>query len=235
MFLTEHTAWGASTKLALLPKRYRRKMIHENMEYMEGMTFTTVNSFPQLQAYTGTTSFESISYTERKRASGHNQAVHFFIDDYRFRDAVWCNLEKTTVSLGKFDYYYSPDFSLWKDLPTEFCNKANIYRTRFVGAFWQLNGFKVIPTASWGGLSSFSYCFEGLPKESVIAVSGMGNKKSKNSFNRWCYGLKRLEESVQPIKILVYGGEVDVPGLHTPLEFVPDFISKHFRHGKQQK
>ena len=40
------------------------------------------------------------------------------------------------------------------------------------------------------------------------------------AFNRWCYGLRRLEEAKSPILILVYGEEVEVQGLHTPLKFV---------------
>ena len=42
---------------------------------------------------------------------------------------------------------------------------------RFVGAYWQTCGLPTIPTASWGALNSFSYCFEGLPCNSIIATS----------------------------------------------------------------
>ena len=50
----------------------------------------------------------------------------------------------------------SYDLSLWRDLPTDFYNRENVFRTRFVGAYWQICGYSVIPTASWGNLSSFS-------------------------------------------------------------------------------
>lgn len=80
-----------------------------------------------------------------------------------------------------------------------------------------------------GDLNSFSYCFEGLPMHSVVAVSGMGCMKSEDSFNRWCYGIQRLEEMRIPVLILVYGQEVEIPGLHTPIKFIPDFISTRLR------
>ena len=44
-----------------------------------------------------------------------------------------------------------------------------------------------------------------------------------------CYGLRRLEEAKEPILIIVYGEEVEVQGLHTPLKFVPCFIQEKLR------
>ena len=64
---------------------------------------------------------------------------------------------------------------------------------------------------------------------SVIAVSGMGNKKSVDAFNRWCHGLRRLEEAKSPILIIVYGEEVEVQGLHTPTKFILCFIQDRIR------
>ena len=229
MYLVEHNSQGRFRGLTMLPIRQRRKKIHENMHLMEGMVFTRNLHYPQMDPFTGPTDFITISYKDRAKHDGKNEALHFFLNDTEFRDAVWCNLEHTTYSLCKFDYLYTPDFSLWRDLPTDFYNRENVYRTRFVGAYWQNCGFNVIPTASWGDLDSFSYCFEGLPIHSVIAVSGMGNRRSVDAFNRWCYGLRRLEEAKAPILIIVYGEDVDIQGLHTPLKFVPCFIQERLR------
>ncbi|MBQ9287334.1 MAG: DUF4417 domain-containing protein [Bacteroidaceae bacterium] len=229
LYLMEHLKNGRSTRFDHISELKKRKIIYENMHLMEGMKFTTNLHYPELAPYTGCTDFVSVSYEERNKHEGKNEALHFFLDDYRFRDAVWCSLEKITISISKFDYVYTPDLSLWRDLPTDFYNRENIFRTRFIGAYWQKWGLNVIPTASWGNLSSFSYCFEGLPMHSVIAVSGMGNRKSENSFNLWCYGLRRLEESKEPILIIVYGEEVEIQGLHTPLKFVPCFIQNKLR------
>lgn len=230
IYMMEHKKSGRSKRFDYIPQKQRRKIIYDNMHLMEGMTFTTNLRYPQMAPYTGPTDFVSVSYEERKKHEGNNEALHFFLDDYRFRNAIWCNLEYTTYSIYKFDYVFTPDLSLWRDLPTDIYNMVNTYRTRFVGAYWQLCGYNVIPTASWGNLSSFTYCFEGLPMHSIIAVSGMGNKKSTSAFNMWCYGLRRLEEAKDPILIIVYGEEVEVQGLHTPLKFIPCFIQENFRN-----
>lgn len=229
LYAMEHTKRGRSRRFAHIPVKQRRKMIHENMHLIPGMSFTSRLRYPQMMPYTGPTDFVSVSYQDRSKHNGKNEALHFFLDDYRFRDAVWCNLEQTTYSIAKFDYVYTPDLSMWRDLPTDFYNRENVYRTRFVGAYWQNCGYNVIPTASWGDLSSFSYCFEGLPMHSVIAVSGMGNKRSEDAFNRWCYGLRRLEDAKEPILIIIYGEEVEIQGIHTPLKFVPCFIQAKLR------
>lgn len=230
LYLMEQSPTGTSYKTARIPKPQRRKVIYDNMHLMEGMTFTP-NHYPQMAPYSGPTDFEVVSFAEHKKHDGANQALHFFLDDYRFRDQLWCNLEYTTYKISHYDYYFTPDFSLWRDLPTEFCNMQNIYRTRFVGAFWQQQGFQVIPTASWGGLPSFAYCFEGIPENSIIAVSGQSNQKDLHAYNVFCYGLRRLEEEKSPLLFLVYGREVKIPGLHTPIQFIPDFITKRYLYG----
>lgn len=229
MYAVEHTSTGRAYELIAKSCKERYRKIHENMHLMGGMAFTPHLQYPMMKPYNGSTDFVGVSYKERNKHNGNGEALHFFLDDYAFRDAVWFNLERTTNSIYKYDYVFTPDLSLWKDLPTDFYNRENVFRTRFVGAYWQKCGYNVIPTASWGDLSSFEYCFEGLPVHSVIAVSGMGNRKCNDAFDRWCYGLRRLEEAKAPTLIIVYGEDVAVPGLHAPLKFIPSFIQKRFR------
>lgn len=229
LFRMEHTPKGKSYRTALMPERTKRKVIYNNMNLMDGITFTP-SGIPQMAAYTGTTDFELVPYSEWRKHDGHNQALMFFLDDYRFREALWLKLEQTTLKILHYDYFFTPDFSLWRDLPTEFYNRQNIFYTRFVGAYWQVNGLQVIPTYSFGSLPSFAYCLEGLPSHSVTAVCGLSNRKDTAAYNIWCYGLRRLEEEKCPTLILVYGPEIDIPGLHTPVKFIKDFISKRFRY-----
>ena len=231
LYRMEHTSKGMSIKTAMVPKHQRRKVIYDNMHLMEGMTFTESHSFPQMLPYNDNTDFELVSFNDRKKHTGKDEALCFFLDDYRFRNQLWCDLERTSFSISHFDYFFTPDFSLWRDLPTEYYNQQNTFRTRFVGLFWQLRGFKTIPTYSFGGLQSFSYCLEGLPSQSVIAVCGLSNRKDLQAYNIWCYALRRLEAEKHPTLILVYGPEIEIPDLHTPVKFLKDFISKRFRHG----
>lgn len=225
-----HDARGNSYLLKTIPQAKRRKIMDDNMHLMDGMSFS--NGYPILKAYNGPTDFSLISFTDRKKICPDNTIIHFFLDDYRFRDAMWYNLEYSAYSISKFDYVFTPDFSLWRNLQTEYYNQKNIYRTRFVGAYLTLCGFTVIPTASWGGLQSFSYCFEGLPENSVIAVSALGARKDPSSWRLWTYGITRLVEEKHPTLILIYGEEFNIPEIGIPVKFLPSFISKHFRNDK---
>lgn len=102
-------------------------------------------------------------------------------------------------------------------MPTEYYNTQNLYRTRFVGAYWQLCVYSIIPTAIWGNIDSFKYCFEGLPEHSVIAVSGMGHHDSKGDENLWYYALQELERQRHPVMIIVYGEQEIIPPKKTIL------------------
>lgn len=233
LYRMAHDANGNSTLFKSVPIIKRRKVMDDNMHLMTGMTFK--NGYPVLKPYIGTTDLTPIAYSAKSNHPCENDILHFFLDDYRFRDIVWYNLERTTYAISSYDYVLTPDLSLWRNLPTEFYNQKNIFRTRFVGAYWQICGFKVIPTASWGGLESFSYCFAGLPEESVIAVSAMGARKDQQAFDLWCYGVNRLIAEKGPIKLLVYGEEFDISEFNTPMQFLPTFISKTFRNGNKDK
>lgn len=64
---------------------------------------------------------------------------------------------------------------------------------------------------------------------SVLAVCGTGHETSNACRMLWEYGMRRMEEELAPTTIIVYGREVEVPGLHTPIMFIPDHITKHLR------
>lgn len=233
LYRMAHDARGNSTLLKKIPPTKRRKVMDDNMHLMSGMKFD--HGYPILKPYTGSVDLAPVAYSERTENPQGNCILHFFLDDYRFRDAIWYNLERTTYSISQYDYVFTPDLSLWRNLPTEFFNEKNLFRTRFVGAYWQICGFYVIPTASWGGLNSFTYCFSGLPEESVIAVSAMGARNDQKSFDLWCYGINRLVIEKGPTLILIYGDEFNIPGLTTPVKFLPTFVTKHFRNGNKSK
>ena len=60
----------------------------------------------------------------------------------------------------------------------------NIFKSRWCGTYWQKHGLIVVPNASWGDVSTFDYCFDGIEKGSVVAVGTIGFKKSRGCFMR---------------------------------------------------
>ncbi len=232
-YFMAHNERGRNFAFAQLPEGVQRQMKIDNMHLVTNLAMTDEHHFPFVQSYTGSTEFEYVSYSDRKKSSGAGCALGFFEHDYKFVNAVWDKLETTTYDLQKFEYVFAPDFSLYVEDALYAQNVFNVYKSRTVAAYWQYCGMTVIPVATWGNANSFSYCFEGLPEESVIAVCGIGHDRNPARQQLWAAALFELERLKHPLKILVYGGKpCSIKGLNTELAFIDDFITRRFRDEK---
>lgn len=136
-----------------------------------------------------------------------NCGIHFFIDDYQF-ERVWNSPELYVDTLLEYECVLTPDFSLYMDMPLSM-KIWNIYRSRLLGNFWQNVGINVIPTISWAEEDTFSFCFDGIEKESIVAVSTIGVKRDNNAFDIWKNGMDEMIKRINPSTILVYGGKLE--------------------------
>jgi hypothetical protein len=211
-----------------MSKAQRAKVELNNMHLATGMVFTEEHGIPLLHAYEGPTHLPYVPYSSR------NIAIHFFEDDYKFATATWKRLDRTTYTLARYPVLCTPDHSLYVDMPKSL-NLWSIYKSRFAGAFWQNCGFDVIPTASWSNADSFSWCFEGLPQHSVIAVCGMGVDGCSAASELWLMGMHSLEYTLHPTELLVYGEERNVPGISPPITFISPYIKSKFRTNESRK
>ena len=115
---------------------------------------------------------------------------------------------KTLSYIKQFGVVLAPDFSLYTDFP-RVAQIWNVYRSRWLACYWIENGVNVIPTITWGDESSFDFCFEGVPKHSIVAISGMGSRKAKTK-EAYLKGFKEMVRRLEPQTIIVYGG-TDIP------------------------
>lgn len=148
-----------------------------------------------------------IGFNYAKSSKNKNCGVHFYVDDYQF-ERVWNYPEKYLDVLLEYDCILSPDFSLYMDMPMPM-KIWNIYRSRQIGAFYQSKGIKVIPTISWAEKETFEFCFQGIPKGSVVSVSTIGVKEKKNALEVWHEGMTEMIKQIEPSTIIVYGGKLD--------------------------
>jgi len=177
MYETTRTSSGLSPKYQTMTSSEVAKYRYGNIYLAEGMNFTS-SGMPILNPFRGDIDFECVAFDKRNKATGKEQAVHFFIDDYKFANQMWSRLEQTVSSLSKFDYVFTPDYSCYADAP-EMINRMSIYKTRFDGAYMQqVCGFNEIPTYGFGDVDSLKFCLDGLPANSVIAVCGVGIKRN---------------------------------------------------------
>ena len=148
-----------------------------------------------------------IGFNYAKTSNESNAGIHFFIDDYQF-ERVWNYPEKYLDVLRKFSCVLSPDFSLYMDMPIPI-KIWNVYRSRQIGAYWQSNGIRVIPTISWAEQATFEFCFRGIPKGSIVSISTIGVKRDPDALQVWHDGVDEMIKQIEPSTILVYGGEIE--------------------------
>lgn len=98
----------------------------------------------------------------------------------------------------------TPDFSLYTDFPKAI-QIYNHYRKHWIGAFLQSWGISVIPTIAWSDKESFKWCFDGTPKDSIVAVSSVGTQKAKDTKKMFLQGWEAMIENLHPKKIIFYG------------------------------
>lgn len=140
-----------------------------------------------------------------KDKSPERKGVHFFLHDYQF-ERVWNYPDRYLPVLEKFAFVLSPDFSPYSDMPKA-TKIYNVYRNRWCGRFWQENGIKVIPTVTWSDKDSLEFALDGIPKNSTIAISTMGEgrwAKWESLKENWDFVMSTLK----PKTILLYGKDL---------------------------
>lgn len=148
-----------------------------------------------------------IGFNYAKTSKEKNIGIHFYLDDYQF-ERLWNKPEDYINILEQYDCIFSPDFSLYMDMPMAM-KIWNIYRSRLIGQYYQNKGIKVIPTLSWAEKETFGFCFDGIPQGSIVSISTIGVKKNKEALKIWKNGVDELIKRIKPSTILIYGGKLD--------------------------
>ena len=148
-----------------------------------------------------------IGFNYAKTSENKKCGIHFYIDDYQF-ERVWNKPEDYTDILSDYDCILTPDFSLYMDMPMPM-KIWNVYRSRFIGNYYQSKGITVIPTLSWAEPETYQFCFEGIQEGGVVSVSTIGVKRDSDAFKVWCDGMQAAIDKIKPSVILVYGGKLD--------------------------
>ena len=175
-----------------------------NLDCINQLELSQVNNVPILRA-THSVPIKIIPFNFALSAT-ENKAdayVHFFIDDYQF-DRVWRNPERYIPILSRYQGIISPDFSLFIDMPVA-VQRWNVYRNRVLAAYYANKDIDVIPGVGWSDERSYTFCFEGLPKHSTIAISTNGCLANKESLYYFEKGFNRMLEILNPTMIISYG------------------------------
>lgn len=164
-----------------------------------------------------------------------NYIAHFYYDDYKFISA-WREPDKYIDRLRRFKAVVAPDFSLYTDFPRAL-QILSCYRRQWCAAYWQHKGIDVIPDVVWGDKESFAYCFDGIPKHSVVAVSSVGVKRDSEWNNKagdmFKAGFDEMMKRLQPTAVLFYGDMID--GLEGNIIRIPSYYEQKREYLNERK
>ena len=134
--------------------------------------------------------------------------VCWYEDDYKFDGSrgIWQKPYNAEKILNHFEGIITPDWSTYQDFAFPL-KIYNIYRSRAFGYWYgKLRGKKVINNVRWGTEETYSYCFNGLPLNSIYCIgcvaSNLKNRKYRQIFIN---GLLEMIERLHPKVIITYG------------------------------
>lgn len=134
-----------------------------------------------------------------------DRMVHFFLYDYKF-ERVWKTPDNDLEKLARYRAVLSPDFSMYLEM-APVMQLYNVFRNRWCGACWASKGIRVIPTVNWGDETTFDFCFEGIEKGSVVAVSTYMASEHDNRADQkewFMAGYNEMLRRIEPEKIICY-------------------------------
>lgn len=134
--------------------------------------------------------------------------VCFYLDDYKFdgnRSSIWLFPWLALRVLKHFRGIITPDFSTYQDFPHP-TKLWNTFRMRTFGYWAGQQGLEVINNVRWGTPETYSYCFDGIEKDSVVAIGTVGGSPRKLvDRRRFEAGLEEMVRRLAPHTIVVYG------------------------------
>lgn len=138
----------------------------------------------------------------------HNAFVCFYLEDSEFDGpfkGVWHSSGFALEVLSHFAGIITPDFSTYQDFP-EPLKIYNIYRMRAFGYWIGKQGVPVINNVRWGTEETYRYCFDGIARNSIVAIGTSGGSPRKRiDRHRFEMGLYEMAEVLQPEIVITYG------------------------------
>lgn len=110
--------------------------------------------------------------TARTKRDTSCAGLHFFIDDYKFQ-CLWNSPKRYIDFLARRQCVVMPDFSMYTNFPLAL-QIYNKYRNHWLAAYYSINGVRIIPCVLATNSIHFDWIFDGLPKNSVLAMSDLG-------------------------------------------------------------
>lgn len=139
-----------------------------------------------------------------------NAFIHFYIDDQKFdgkQSSIWSYPYKALEVIKHFAGIITPDFSTNADFPDPL-KRFNTYRMRAFGCWMNQLGIPTINNVRWGTIETWAYCFDGIPKHSIISIGAVASSlKLLDVRPNFEAGLYKMVKTLEPHTIIIYGSD----------------------------
>ena len=143
--------------------------------------------------------------------------IHFFIYDHLFT-CLWQDPDKYISILREYPIVTGPDYSIYTNM-SKSIQIYNSFRKHWIEAYFQMYGVNMIPVISWALPQSYSWCFDGDPKHSVVAISTLGVFRDHEKWDLFMMGFEEMKKRLEPTMILCNGRIPDeIAGEVVPME-----------------
>ena len=112
--------------------------------------------------------------------------------------------KKYVDALKQFDGAITPDCTMLIG-QSKCLLETNTYFNRAVGLYLQKQGIPVIPNIRWSDERSYDFCFLGVPKNNIVAVSTHGCIRSREQKRFFKAGLEEMLKRLEPSAVIVHG------------------------------
>ena len=142
------------------------------------------------------TNFKNLNSIKYRRLT----IIDSFNDDYVLA-RLWNDPLKYVSKFSELFAVASPDFSVYPEM-NRIMILNNIFKSRWIGAFWQSFGVNVIPTITWALEDTYDICFSGVEKNGIVIISTLGVAKNYDIFIK---GFNEMKKRLNPQLIIVIG------------------------------
>lgn len=160
--------------------------------------------FPQLaeETYIPTQQVKPFNYM-MSLSQPEDWWIHCFCDDYQF-ERLWNGLDSYLSYITRLKGFISTDYSLYRDYRDDLLI-WNCYRNRCIAYAVQTSGGVMIPTAGFGPEKTWTWCFDGLPLYSSLAITTNGILDDPEAKRLFVGGVDALIRTVYPKNLIICG------------------------------
>ena len=141
---------------------------------------------------------------EKARTKGaKGKYIHFYMHDKYFAPILTAT-NKYLSLLQEADGVITPDCTMLVG-QAKCLLQTSTYFNRAVGTYLQKQGIPVIANIRWSDAESFPYCFLGVPKHSIVAISTHGCIRTQQDRILFKEGIEAMLIELEPTDVIVHG------------------------------